>query len=49
MKVFFVSGSNAEGNVHAKNEKESLSDSKEKGIKGKIYIRDKGKAVQLSS
>ena len=46
MKVFFVSGSNAEGNVHAKNEKEALAIAKKKGIKGKITIRDKGKAVQ---
>ena len=46
MKVFFVSGSNAEGNVHAKNEKEALAKAKKKGIKGKITIRDKGKAVQ---
>ncbi len=46
MKVFFVSGSNAEGNVHAKNEKEALEKAKKKGIKGKITIRDKGKAVQ---
>jgi len=46
MKVFFVSGSNAEGNVHAKNEKEALAIAKKKGIKGKITIRDRGKAVQ---
>ena len=35
MKVFFVSGSNAEGNVHAKNEKEALAKAKKKGIKSK--------------
>ena len=46
MKVFFVSGSNAEGNVHAKNEKEAIAKAKKKGIKGKLTIRDKGKAVQ---
>jgi len=42
LRVFFVSGSNAEGNVHAKNEKEALAKAKKKGIKGKITIRDKG-------
>ena len=40
--VFFVSGSNAEGNVHAKNEKDAIAIAKKKGIKGKITTRDKG-------
>ena len=41
-RVFFVSGSNAEGNVYAQNEKEAMDKAKKKGIKGKISIRDKG-------
>ena len=41
-RVFFVSGSNAEGNVYAQNEKEAMEKAKKKGIKGKISIRDKG-------
>ena len=40
--VFFVSGSNAEGNVYAQNEKEAIEKAKKKGIKGKISVRDKG-------
>jgi hypothetical protein len=41
-RVFFVSGSNAEGNVYAQNEKEALEKAKKKGIRGKISVRDKG-------
>ena len=40
--VFFVSGSNAEGNIYAQNEKEAMEKAKKKGIRGKISIRDKG-------
>ena len=45
MKVFFVSGSNAEV-MFMQRMRKKPSNSKEKGIKGKITIRDKGKAVQ---
>ena len=41
-RVFFVSGSNAEGNIYAQNEKEALEKAKKKGIRGKISVRDKG-------
>ena len=41
-RVFFVSGSNAEGNVYAQNEKEALEKAKKRGIRGKISVRDKG-------
>ena len=40
--VFFVSGSNAEGNVYAQNEKEAIKKAKQKGIRGRISVRDKG-------
>ena len=40
--VFFVSGSNAEGNVYAQNEKEAMEKAKKKGIRGRISVRDKG-------
>ena len=41
-RVFFVSGSNAEGNVYAQNEKEAIKKAKQKGIRGRISVRDKG-------